>query len=55
MLYPIHIVFMELLIDPACSVIFEGEQEERNIMSRNPRSPKEPLFGRRTLIISIIQ
>lgn len=54
-LYPIHIVFMELLIDPACSIIFEGEQEEENIMSRNPRSPKEPLFGRRTLIISIIQ
>jgi len=54
-LYPIHIVFMELLIDPACSIIFEWEKEEDNIMSRFPRNPKEPLFGKRTLFISILQ
>lgn len=54
-LYPIHIVFMELLIDPACSVIFEWEKEEANIMSRKPRNPKEPLFGKRTLLLSVLQ
>lgn len=54
-LYPVHIVFMELLIDPACSIIFEGEKEEANIMSRFPRNPKEPLFGKRTLFLSILQ
>jgi Ca2+-transporting ATPase len=54
-LYPIHIVFMELLIDPACSIIFEWEKEEANIMSRFPRDPKEPLFGKRTLFLSILQ
>jgi Ca2+-transporting ATPase len=54
-LYPIHVVFMELLIDPACSIIFEWEKEEANIMSRPPRDPKEPLFGRRTLFLSVLQ
>ena len=54
-LYPIHVVFMELIIDPACSVIFEGEKEEENIMSRFPRNPKESLFGRRTLFFSVLQ
>lgn len=54
-LYPIHVVFMELIIDPACSVIFEWEKEEENIMSRKPRNPKESLFGRRTLLFSVLQ
>lgn len=54
-LYPIHVVFMELIIDPACSVIFEGEKEEANIMSRFPRNPKESLFGKRTLLFSVLQ
>ena len=39
--YPVHIVFLELIIDPACSVAFEAEPEESNIMNRPPRSPKE--------------
>jgi Ca2+-transporting ATPase len=46
---------MELLIDPACSIIFEGEKEEANIMSRFPRDPKEPLFGKKTLFLSVLQ
>jgi P-type Ca2+ transporter type 2C len=46
---------MELIIDPACSVIFEGEREEANIMSRFPRNPKESLFGKRTLFFSVLQ
>lgn len=54
-LYPVHVVFMELIIDPSCSVIFEWEKEEKNIMSRFPRDPKEPLFGKRTLLLSIAQ
>ncbi len=54
-LYPIHIVFMELLIDPACSIIFEGEKEEPNIMNRPPRNTKKALFSKKNLIISILQ
>ena len=43
---PIHIVFLELIIDPACSVVFEMENDEGDIMNRPPRRLDEPLFGR---------
>jgi len=54
-LLPIHIVFLELIIDPACSTVFEAEPEEAEVMTRPPRNPKEPLFGRRTLALSLLQ
>ena len=54
-LFPVHIVFLELIIDPACSVVFEAEAGERDIMKRMPRSPKDRLFGRRSLVTSTIQ
>ncbi len=54
-LFPVHIVFLELIIDPACSVVFEAEAGERDIMKRMPRSPKDRLFGRRSLVTSAIQ
>jgi len=54
-LQPVHIVFLELIIDPACSVVFEAEPEEADVMRRPPRNPKEPLFGRRTLGMSFLQ
>jgi len=54
-LAPVHIVFLELIIDPACSVVFEAEPEESEVMNRPPRNPKEPLFSRRTVILSLLQ
>jgi Ca2+-transporting ATPase len=54
-LFPVHIVFLELIIDPACSIVFEAEPEETNIMNRPPRNPQEPLFGRRTVVLSLLQ
>jgi Ca2+-transporting ATPase len=54
-LLPMHIVFLELIIDPACSVVFEAEAEESNVMRRPPRSPKEPLFGKSIVLISFLQ
>jgi Ca2+-transporting ATPase len=54
-LLPVHVVFLELIIDPACSVVFEAEPEEDDVMKRPPRDPKEPLFGRRTLGLSLLQ
>lgn len=54
-LLPVHVVFLELIIDPACSVAFEAEPEEPNVMSRPPRNRKEPLFSRRTIILSLMQ
>ena len=54
-LLPMHIAFLELIIDPACSVVFEAEAEEPGIMQRPPRPPDEPLFTRRVLGISLLQ
>ncbi len=54
-LLPVHVVFLELIIDPASSVAFEAEPEEADIMRRPPRSPKEPLLGRRTVALSVLQ
>jgi Ca2+-transporting ATPase len=54
-LLPVHVVFLELIIDPACSVVFEAEPEEDDVMKRQPRNPKEPLFGRRTVGFSLLQ
>jgi Ca2+-transporting ATPase len=54
-LLPVHIVFLELIIDPACSIVFESEKEERNVMNRPPRKKDEGLFTRRTLVLSLLQ
>jgi len=54
-LLPMHIVFLELIIDPACSVVFEAEPEEADVMNRPPRRPDAPLFGQRTVILSLLQ
>ncbi len=54
-LLPIHIAFLHLIIDPACTVVFEAEPAERNVMRRPPRQPKEPLFSRRTLGLATLQ
>ena len=55
LLLPVHVVFLELIIDPACSIAFEAEPEEANVMNRPPRNPQEPLFDRRTLLLSLLR
>jgi len=45
MLAPVHIAFLELVIDPVCSIVFEAEPAERDAMQRPPRDPAAPLFG----------
>jgi Ca2+-transporting ATPase len=52
---PVHIAFLELIIDPACSVVFEAESEEADIMDRPPRSVTEPLFSARMIGVSLAQ
>ena len=54
-LLPLQIAFLELIIDPACSIVFESEPEEADVMDRPPRDPRKPLFDRRTLGISLLQ
>lgn len=44
LLYPVHIAFLQLIIDPACAIVFEAEKPEDNIMQRPPKSIHEKLF-----------
>jgi Ca2+-transporting ATPase len=55
LLMPLHIVFFELIVDPACSIAFEAEPEEHGIMTRRPRNPNARLFGPSALGIGILQ
>ena len=54
-LMPVHIAFLELIIDPACSIVFEAEREEPGVMERPPRSLKEPLFSPRMIALALGQ
>jgi len=54
-LMPVHIVFLELIIDPACSIAFEAEPEELGSMQRAPREAGEPLLSRRRIVMSTLQ
>jgi Ca2+-transporting ATPase len=55
LLLPAHIMFLELIIGPACSIFFEAEAEEKNIMQRPPRAANEALFSGWRLAISLLQ
>jgi Ca2+-transporting ATPase len=55
MLFPLHIAFLELVIDPACSMVFENEPAESDVMQRPPRDVKQPLFGGMTLVLALLQ
>jgi len=55
MLMSAHILFLQMIIDPACSIFFEAEPEEPDIMLRPPRKPPEQLFGGRVMLNSILQ
>ena len=53
-LYPVHVVFLEFVIDPACSIVFEAEASERGAMQRPPRDPRARLFSARMLATSLL-
>ncbi|MFB3917533.1 MAG: cation-translocating P-type ATPase [Terriglobales bacterium] len=52
---PVHVLFLELIIDPACSIAFEAEPGEPGLMQRPPRDPREPLLSRQLLLLSFFQ
>lgn len=54
-LLPLHVVLLELIIDPTCSVVLERQPSEKNIMSRRPRNLEDNILTKGTLIKSIIQ
>lgn len=55
LLLPVHVVFLELIIDPACSIAFEAEPEDANVMNRPPRNPAERLFETKRVLSSLLQ
>ncbi len=54
-LLPLHVVLLEVLIDPTCSIVLERQLAERDIMDRKPRDPKEKLLTAGLLIKSVAQ
>ena len=55
LLFPMHIALLELIIDPACSIAFENEPAENDVMQRPPRDATAPLFGGATLVLALVQ
>ncbi|HQP20488.1 MAG TPA: cation transporting ATPase C-terminal domain-containing protein, partial [Phenylobacterium sp.] len=55
LLYPMHVMLLELAIDPICALVFEGEPSGRNAMRRPPRKRDEALFGAAELRRAMIQ
>ncbi len=54
-LLPLHVVLLELLIDPTCSIVLERQPAEKDIMERKPRSTGDKLLNTRLLIKSVLQ
>jgi Ca2+-transporting ATPase len=55
MLFPMHVVLLELVIDPVCSVVFEAEPSEKEAMNKPPRPANESLFGARVFLFGLFQ
>ncbi|MDS0524350.1 cation-translocating P-type ATPase [Clostridium sp. SHJSY1] len=55
LLLPIHIVLLELIIDPTCSIVLERQPAEEDIMERKPRNSNENILSFNILIKSLIQ
>ena len=54
LLFPVHVVFLEFVIDPACSIVFEAEATDPGVMRRPPRGPRARLFDRGMLVVSVL-
>ncbi|MDP2892544.1 MAG: cation-translocating P-type ATPase [Bacillota bacterium] len=55
MLWPVHVILLELIIDPTCSVLFERQPAERGIMSRPPRKRTEALISKGSVARTVLQ
>lgn len=52
---PVHVIFLELIMGPTCSIVYENEPMEKNTMQRNPRKMTETFLNWKELSISIVQ
>lgn len=55
LLMPVHVAFLEMIIDPSCSIVFEAEPEERGVMRKPPRRRGTKLFGFKEMSLSFLQ
>ena len=55
LLMPVHILFLQMVIDPACSIVFEAEPIEAHAMASKPRRPDMHLFDREILLRGLLQ
>ena len=55
LLLPLHVVLLELIIDPTCSIVLERQPAESDIMDRPPRNPKESIVNAKILTKSVLQ
>src|SRR5215469_16573784 len=53
--WPLHIAFLEMVIDPVCSIVFEAEGADADTMRRPPRHPSAPLFTAGFVSWSLLQ
>ena len=52
---PVHIAFVQMIVDPVCALVFEAEKEEGNVMNRPPRPTNERLFSRSLILWGVVQ
>jgi Ca2+-transporting ATPase len=53
--FPVHILFLELIVDPACSLIFEQEEAESGVMNRPPRKKTDSILSGGVLRLSLLE
>ncbi|MBX3591661.1 MAG: cation-translocating P-type ATPase [Burkholderiaceae bacterium] len=53
--WPVHIAFLEMVIDPVCSIVFEAEEEEADVMRRPPRKPDSRILSGSVIAWSLLQ
>lgn len=54
-LLPAMVAFIEMVVDPACTIVFQAEPAEPGIMKRKPRPVNQPMFDRATMAIALFQ
>jgi Ca2+-transporting ATPase len=53
--YPIHVIFLEIIMGPTCSIIYENEPMEKNTMLQKPKALSTTFFNWKELSVSILQ
>lgn len=53
--YPVHIAFLQLIIDPVCSLVFEAEPADANLMKIPPRKAESSILDKRTVFVSLVR